>query len=171
MALFTNVLDCIYVALNNLILLDIDPKDLIGLAVTTQTETCLLWDRATGDVLSNAISWNDTRTTALVKRTLKKVKNQISYLQEVCGLPLSTCFSAFKVKWLCESSPVIQEAVQKGTCYFGTLDSWIIWVSESWSLILLFSIFIPSSFTEPDRRHWDRNPRNGRDQRLSDHVL
>lgn len=116
-------------------MLDIDPKDVIGLAVTNQRETCLLWDRQTGEVLSNAIAWNDTRTTMCVRRTLKKVKNQSSYLQEVCGLPLSTCFSAFKVKWLCESSKVIQEAVQTGSCCFGTLDSWIIWVSRSYEII------------------------------------
>lgn len=67
---------------------------------------------------------------ALVKRTLKRVKNQSSYLQEVCGLPLSTCFSAFKIKWLCESSPVIRDAVLEGSCYFGTLETWIIWVSR-----------------------------------------
>ena len=129
-ALYRNVLECIDVALNNLILLDIDPKDIEGLAVTNQRETCLLWDRATGQVLSNAISWNDTRTAGLVKKTLKRVKNQSNYLQEVCGLPLSTCFSAFKVKWLCESSRTIKEAVTTGSCYFGTLDSWIIWVSS-----------------------------------------
>lgn len=55
-ALFRNVLECIEVALNNLILLDIDPKDVVGLSVTNQRETCLLWDRTTGEVLSNAIS-------------------------------------------------------------------------------------------------------------------
>lgn len=135
MALFSNVTKCIEVALNNLILLDIDPKDLVGLAVTNQRETCLLWDPSTGQVLSNAISWNDTRTAGLVRRTLKRVKNQSSYLQEVCGLPLSTCFSAFKVKWMCESSKVIREAVDSGSCCFGTLDSWIIWVSRSVLLI------------------------------------
>lgn len=55
-ALYRNVLECIEVALNNLILLDIDPKDILGLSVTNQRETCLLWDRTTGEVLSNAIS-------------------------------------------------------------------------------------------------------------------
>lgn len=127
--LYRNVLECIEAALNNLILLDIDPKDVVGVSVTNQRETCLLWDKSTGTILSNAISWNDTRTTALVRRTLKRVKNQSSYLQEVCGLPLSTCFSAFKVKWLCESSEKINEAVCSGECFFGTLDTWIIWVS------------------------------------------
>lgn len=135
-ALFRNVCECIEVALNNLILLDIDPKDVLGLAVTNQRETCLLWDRA-GQVLSNAISWNDTRTTGLVRQTLKRVKNQSSYLQEVCGLPLSTCFSAFKVKWLCESSAEINAAVLAGDCCFGTLDSWIIWVRIVESVLLL----------------------------------
>lgn len=129
-ALYRNVIECIEAALNNLILLDIDPKDVVGLAVTNQRETCLLWDRATGQVLSNAISCKDARTTGLVRRTLKRVKNQSSYLQEVCGLPLSTCFSAFKVKWLCESSSAIRDAVHEGSCFFGTLETWIIWVSD-----------------------------------------
>lgn len=144
-ALYRNVQECIEVALKNLVLLDIDPSDVVGLSVTNQRETCLLWDRKTGEVLSNAISWNDNRTEGLVRRTLKRVKNQSSYLQEVCGLPLSTCFSAFKVKWLCESSESVQEAVQSGSCYFGTLDSWIIWVSfpitNSYPFSLQFSSF------------------------------
>lgn len=144
-ALFRNVCECIEVALNNLMLLDIDPKDVLGLSVTNQRETCLLWDRATGQVLSNAISWNDIRTTGLVRQTLKRVKNQSSYLQEVCGLPLSTCFSAFKIKWLCESSPEINAAVTAGDCYFGTLDTWIIWVRYvEWNILLrsLFNVSI-----------------------------
>lgn len=138
--LYKAVLECVEVALNNLILLDIDPKDVQGIAVTNQRETCLLWDKKTGEPLSNAIAWNDTRTASLVRRTLKRVKNQSSYLREVCGLPLSTCFSAFKVKWLCESSETINEAITSGTCFFGTLDTWIIWVF-CFVLLILETIF------------------------------
>jgi len=49
-------------------------------------------------------------------------------LKEATGLPLSTCFSAVKIKWLIENVKEVREAIEQETCLFGTLDTWVLWV-------------------------------------------
>ena len=52
----------------------------------------------------------------------------VDCLRDVCGLPLSTYFSALKLRWCLDNVPAVQEAVAKGTALFGTVDTWLIWV-------------------------------------------
>lgn len=117
------------IACQNLIILEINPVDVVAIGLTTQRGTTVLWDKATGEPLYNAISWSDARCTDVLKGLLGKVKGNLNYLKSVCGLPLSTCFSALKIKWLEENVPSVQQSVAKKNCCFGTLDSWILWVS------------------------------------------
>lgn len=51
-------------------------------------------------------------------------------MQEICGLPLTTYFSAVKVRWLIENSSEVKEAHDNGNMMFGTVDSWLIYVSS-----------------------------------------
>ena len=54
----------------------------------------------------------------------------ISYfLQDICGLPITTYFSAVKLRWLLDNCPKVAQAAAEGRCLFGTVDSWLIWVS------------------------------------------
>lgn len=70
------------------------------------------------------------RTTSIVDDILKKTRNQNkNYLQPLCGLPISPYFSALKLKWLLENVPRVREALDQKRCMFGTIDSWLIWVS------------------------------------------
>lgn len=73
--------------------------------------------------------WNDTRTSGITNELLAKTKNKKYYMQSMCGLPISTCFSAVKIKWLIDNIPAVKESIRNGSCAFGTLDSWIIWVN------------------------------------------
>jgi glycerol kinase len=50
-----------------------------------------------------------------------------SHFRSVTGLPISTYFSAFKMKWMMENVPEVQAAVQEGDAMFGTVDSWLIY--------------------------------------------
>ena len=52
-------------------------------------------------------------------------------LQPICGLPIHPYFSALKVRWLMENEPKIRDAVEARSCFFGTVDTWVIWVSAS----------------------------------------
>ena len=56
-------------------------------------------------------------------------------LQEKCGLPLSTYFSALKIRWLMDNVPAVKNAIAKGHCLFGTVDTWVVWVGGIHTLI------------------------------------
>lgn len=58
---------------------------------------------------------------------LAQIRNKKNILKSVCGLPLSNCFSAIKVKWIVDNVPGAHELIQSGDCLFGTLDTWILW--------------------------------------------
>lgn len=96
-----------------------------ALGVTNQRETTLVWDR-TGRPLYNAITWLDTRTHDLVHDLIAKYGSR-DHWRERTGLPLTTYFSALKLKWLIDHVPAVKQAVAAGECHFGTVDSWLIW--------------------------------------------
>lgn len=138
------MVECIKVGTKNLELLAINPADIVALGITNQRETTVLWHRTNGMPVYNAIgkfenlldehvfkdiilAWNDTRTSATVTTILSHIRNKKNILKPVCGLPLSNCFSAVKVKWIVDNVPGVQELIQANDCLFGTLDSWILW--------------------------------------------
>jgi glycerol kinase len=96
-----------------------------ALGVTNQRETTLVWDR-TGRPLYNAITWLDTRTHDLVHQLVAKYGSRDQWRART-GLPITTYFSALKLKWLMDHVPAVKHAVTAGECHFGTVDSWLIW--------------------------------------------
>ncbi|XP_067627203.1 glycerol kinase 3 [Eurosta solidaginis] len=125
--IWNNAQECIETAFKNLVILEINPYDLIAIGICSHRGTTILWDKETGNPLYNAIGWNDCRTAPLLKTMLDNVNYDVNYLRHKSGLPLSTCFSAFKIKWLQENVPGVSTAIEKGTCLFGTIDTWILW--------------------------------------------
>ncbi|XP_063241536.1 glycerol kinase 3-like [Bacillus rossius redtenbacheri] len=122
------VTECVARSVENLRQLDIDPADIKAVGITNQRETTILWDPHTGKPLANAIVWLDVRTTDTVDQMLAKVKDRnLDYLKPLCGLPVSTYFSALKVRWLMDNVPGVTAAMDEGRCLFGTVDSWLIW--------------------------------------------
>jgi glycerol kinase len=105
--------------------LGIVPADLAAVGVTNQRETTVLWDRATGAPIANAIVWQDTRTAALVD-ALGRDGGQDRF-RALCGLPLATYFSGPKIAWLLEHTPGARARAEAGEVLFGTIDSWLIW--------------------------------------------
>lgn len=81
----------------------IGPSDFAAIGVANQRETTVLWDKATGAPLHNAIVWMDTRTDAAVARFARD--GGIDRLRSRTGLPLATYFSALKLAWLLENIP------------------------------------------------------------------
>lgn len=77
------------------------------------------------------IVWLDARTGAEVDEMLsiphKKV--QVERIRQLTGLPMSSYFSALKIKWLLENVPAVKSAVEEDRCLIGTVDSWLVWVS------------------------------------------
>ncbi|MCZ4123001.1 glycerol kinase GlpK [Streptomyces sp. H39-S7] len=98
---------------------------LSALGITNQRETTVLWDRATGRPVHNAIVWQDTRTAALCDE-LGGQDGQDRF-RELTGLPLASYFSGPKAAWLLENVPGLRRRAENGEIAFGTIDSWLIW--------------------------------------------
>ncbi len=99
--------------------------DLAAIGITNQRETTVLWERATGRPVHNAIVWQDTRTDALVRRL--GVEAGAERFIERTGLPLATYFAGPKILWLLENVEGLRERAEAGELLFGTIDSWLIW--------------------------------------------
>lgn len=119
---------CIDKAVENLIGLGYKQTDIKAVGITNQRETTIVWDKATGKPLYNAIVWLDLRTASTVEQLQKKTPgNDKDYLRSRCGLPLATYFSAVKMRWLLDNSEPVRKAVEEGRCMFGTVDSWLVY--------------------------------------------
>jgi glycerol kinase len=104
---------------------DITRHDVVGIGITNQRETTVVWDRATGEPLYNAIVWQDTRTQPIVDRLAGNVG--VDRFASIVGLPLSTYFSGTKILWILENVDGARERADRGELMFGTTDSWVLW--------------------------------------------
>jgi glycerol kinase len=100
-------------------------SDLGAIGVTNQRETTVLWNRATGEPLYNALVWMDTRTDALAARFAEEGGRD--RLRTITGLPLASYFSGLKLAWLLDHAPNARDMAEAGDALFGTIDSWLIW--------------------------------------------
>lgn len=99
--------------------------DVAAIGVTNQRETTVLWDRATGQPVANAIVWQDRRNAAFCEQLLEEGKAEL--IQQKTGLVLDAYFSATKLKWLLDNVPGARARAERGELAFGTVDSWLIW--------------------------------------------
>jgi glycerol kinase len=103
----------------------IGAKDIAAIGITNQRETTVLWDRATGEPLYNAIVWQDRRTADRC-RALKEQGIEAQVTART-GLLLDPYFSATKAEWLLDHIPGSRDRAAKGELALGTIDSWLIW--------------------------------------------
>ena len=101
-----------------------EARDLAAVGITNQRETTVVWDRQTGEPLSNAVVWMDMRSQPICDRVIKAVGGK-SALQAKTGLPIVPYFSGTKLRWLIENDPKVATGVANGTALFGTIDSWL----------------------------------------------
>ena len=104
---------------------DLKGSDLAACGITNQRETTVIWDRATGVPVHNAIVWQDTRTADLCERLAGS--EGVDRYRRQTGLPLSTYFSGPKIAWLLENVPGLRARAEAGELCFGTMDSWCAW--------------------------------------------
>ena len=100
-------------------------SDLAAVGITNQRETTVLWDKASGQPVHNALVWMDTRTSALVAQ-LERDGGQ-DRLRAKTGLPLATYFSGLKLAWLLDTVPDARARAEAGELLFGTIDTWLAW--------------------------------------------
>ncbi|CAF4288039.1 unnamed protein product [Rotaria sp. Silwood2] len=118
---------CIEKAIEQLQQLGYKKSDIKVIGVTNQRETTILWDKYTGKVLYNALVWLDARTEETVDFLLKQYSKDKNCLQKQCGLPISTYFSALKIRWLIDNNEDVRNAIKQKRCLFGTVDSWLLY--------------------------------------------
>ncbi|MEU4705924.1 glycerol kinase GlpK [Nocardia salmonicida] len=99
--------------------------DLAAVGITNQRETTVVWDRATGEPVYNAIVWQDTRTDQLCTE-LAGEQGPHRYADRT-GLPLSTYFAGPKLRWILDNVDGVRARAEAGDLCFGTMDSWVLW--------------------------------------------
>jgi glycerol kinase len=99
--------------------------EMVGIGITNQRETVVLWDRATGEPVHRAIVWQDRRTAERC-RGLKSPERE-AWVRTRTGLVLDPYFSATKIEWLLKNVPDLRTRAEKGELAFGTIDSWLLW--------------------------------------------
>jgi glycerol kinase len=100
-------------------------SDLAAVGVTNQRETTLIWDRATGEAIHNALVWQDTRTDQICNE-LAADGGQDRF-RATTGLPIATYFSGPKIRWLLENVDGARARAEAGDLLFGNMDTWVIW--------------------------------------------
>jgi glycerol kinase len=100
-------------------------KDVAGVGITNQRETTIIWDRATGRPIHNAIVWQDRRT-ADACATLRQDGHEAAIAART-GLLLDPYFSATKIAWLLDHVEGARKAAREGRLAFGTVDSFLLW--------------------------------------------
>lgn len=112
----------------NKVLSEINPADISAIGITNQRETTVVWDRATGNPVYNAIVWQCRRTAEYCDSLKKKYSAKI---RKKTGLPIDAYFSASKIQWIIKNIAGDDSASSRsGACKdlcFGTTDSWILW--------------------------------------------
>ncbi len=96
-----------------------------GVGITNQRETTVVWDRHTGEPVSNAVVWQCRRTAPLCEELKQKGMSQS--IREKTGLIVDAYFSATKLRWILDHIPHGQRRAQQGELLFGTVDSWLVW--------------------------------------------
>ncbi|MCV6624283.1 MAG: glycerol kinase GlpK [Cellvibrionaceae bacterium] len=103
----------------------ISSDEILGIGITNQRETTIIWDRATGEPIANAIVWQDRRTSDYCQQLRSQGHEQS--IQEKTGLLLDPYFSASKIRWLLDSIPGARAKAEAGELAFGTVDSFLLW--------------------------------------------
>jgi glycerol kinase len=103
----------------------IHARDIAAIGITNQRETTVVWDRATGKPVCNAIVWQDRRTAAACDAL--KARGLEPRISAKTGLVFDAYFSGTKLAWILDNVPGARAAAESGKLAFGTVDSWLIW--------------------------------------------
>ena len=100
----------------------VDPKEIAAVSISNQRETSVMWERATGKPVYNAVVWQCARGAAICD----SLEDHAETVQQKTGLKLSPYFSAAKLAWIMRNVPGIKERAEKGEICCGTMDSYVV---------------------------------------------
>ena len=96
-----------------------------AVGITNQRETVVVWDKNTGEPVYNAIVWQDTRTSKIIRELAGE--DGLSKYRNICGLDLSTYYSGPELKWILDNVEGARERAEAGELLFGNTDTWVLW--------------------------------------------
>ncbi|SET28707.1 glycerol kinase [Natronincola peptidivorans] len=102
-----------------------DPREIAAIGITNQRETTVVWEKATGKPVYNAIVWQCRRTAGICDEL--KARGLEGYIRDNTGLVIDAYFSGTKVKWILDNVEGVREKAEKGELLFGNIDTWLIW--------------------------------------------
>lgn len=103
----------------------IDASDVVAIGITNQRETTVVWERATGKPIHEAIVWQCRRTAGIVQEY-----EDAGYAEPIAdrtGLLLDAYFSASKLEWIMRNNSFARSMAERGELAFGTVDTWLLW--------------------------------------------
>lgn len=120
--IITSVLTTITEVMHNA---QVDPRAIAGIGITNQRETTVVWDKATGQPVHNAIVWQSRQTRDICDRL--QADGYEPLVRERTGLLIDAYFAGTKVKWILDRVDGARERAARGELLFGTIDTWLIW--------------------------------------------
>jgi len=103
----------------------VTPAEIAAVGITNQRETTILWERATGRPIGNAIVWQCRRTAPLCDRL--KADGVEPEIRRKTGLVVDPYFSGTKIRWMLDQDPALRARAARGELAFGTVDAWLLW--------------------------------------------
>lgn len=103
----------------------ISPGEIAAIGITNQRETTVIWEKATGRPIHNAIVWQCRRTAAICD--MLKARGLEPYVREATGLVVDAYFSGTKLKWILDNVEGARSRAEQGELLFGNIDTWLIW--------------------------------------------
>ena len=113
------------VAMEAMVMAGLSASDIEAIGITNQRETTIVWERATGKPVYNAIVWQCRRTSERIDRL--KTEGVSDKIRQITGLIPDAYFSASKIEWILDNVSGAREKAENGELLFGTVDTWLIW--------------------------------------------
>lgn len=104
---------------------NIHPSEIVGIGITNQRETSVVWNKKTGKPIYNAIVWQDKRTADVCEQL--KEKGLQNHVKKTTGLVIDSYFSSTKINWILNNVEGAKLEADKGNLLFGTIDTWLLW--------------------------------------------
>ena len=134
----------------------VNPAEIAAIGITNQRETTILWDRATGRPIYNAIVWQCRRTAAFCDHLAAEGVG--AYIRDKTGLLIDAYFSGTKIRWILDNVEGARERAERGELIFGTVDSWLIWnLTGGREHISDYSNCSRTMLFDIDRLRWDED--------------
>ena len=120
--IWDNIRSCVADALQKA---QVNRHEVAAVGITNQRETVVVWDKNTGEPVYNAIVWQDTRTSQIIRELAGE--EGMSKYRDICGLDLSTYYSGPEIKWILDNVEGAGEKAEAGDLLFGNTDCWVLW--------------------------------------------